>query len=519
VEGENPVQNPDGRREMLPESTWNGFRTLSSDLLDLLIVQCDEDNIPDSCSDQWPPAVYNPFSAFRLKTRHDSEALTDLETDTYPELQMEFATELQVMLNAEHKTDHHNQISLALEAFPGRTPTERMLFHHYVSHVAIIMMPYEHARNPWKRHYPVVAHGRTFPDQTALYHAMLAQAAFNISELRAGDAVMMAAGSRHYEAAIQQLVSILGGKEKEFGSLLASIMTLIFAETYSGESRKWRHHFRGAWTLFEQYRASEPWKVTDFVCVSIQSLNIIKVISETSDVVEPNHNSNCRTIQGNNLALDLVSSTLDFGFTIGTSAAILDCISRITDFRKVGSSLGDPSTSEFLQEILARLNTCLRDELASFGQISTERQNGIGDASTFEHQSFHSQRVSFVYATYIYLYRAVLNVPPQTIQDYVSKIFENVSFFSACSHGNFSIWPAFIAAVEAATDDNIALAREWLIWATSFGLGNRPSMRRVIEHVWATRETLATNYDVSRGLIAIDWRDIMVELDCDVLLV
>ena len=76
-----------------------------------------------------------------------------------------------------------------------------------------------------------------------------------------------------------------------------------------------------------------------------------------------------------------------------------------------------------------------------------------------------------------------------------------------------------MAAVEATTDADISSAREWLARSTSFGLGNRASVQRVIEKVWERRETQATILGIARGMIAIDWRDIMQELDCDVLLV
>jgi hypothetical protein len=511
------VQLSDGRRELQCDSTWAGFQTLPSELVDFLVTQCDGFSTRDSSAlESLHPVEYNPFRTFAITLPHrlQTEEKTDLEPpevdlDAFglepdsADLALDFAG---LVMSLADRIPH------ALGAFPDATPDERSLFHHYVSHVAVIMMPYEHARNPWKLHYPAVAHGRTFPDQTALYHAMLSQAAFNISNLRAGDHAMTVTGFRHYAAAIRQLVLVIGEKMNDFGSLLASILTLVFAETYSGESRQWRYHFQGAWQLFNQYRACEPWKITDFVCVSIQSLNIVKVISETSDVVESRGAH--ETVRGDETssALGPILSTFDFGFTIGASPATLRCIAAITEFRKAGEPFGAGSAQAFLEETLAQLNTCLRD----VGSTQLDKTNGEDEAT--ERCSSQAQRISFVYATYIYLYRTVLHVPPQTVANYVSSTFDNVSTFYACNQGNFSIWPAFMAAVEATADADIASAREWLDWATSFGLGNRVSVRRVVEEVWKRRETHSRLFGMARGMVAIEWRDVVQELDCDVLL-
>ncbi|KAH7057350.1 fungal-specific transcription factor domain-containing protein [Macrophomina phaseolina] len=544
VEADSHVQQSDGRRALHCESTWAGFPTLSPDLVDLLVAQCDENYTRDSALGPLQPVQHNPFFTFAvappcaLKAGAESEVELplDLQIDSSVDLGMncfaelpiqDSSAQLQVVSSAELGMDSlaglavsfANQTPHALEAFPDTTPAERSLFHHYVSHVAAIMMPYEHARNPWKLHYPAVARGRTFPDQAALYHAMLSQAAFNISNLRAGDDAMAATGCRHYAAAIRQLMFVIGDNVNDFGALLASIMTLVFAETYCGESRKWRHHLQGAWELFEQYRACEPWKVTDFVCISIQSLNIIKIISETSNIAGSRSARNTVRINERSGDLGAIMSTFDFGFTIGASPAILKCIAGISEFRKAGKGFGDVTTEAFLEETLAQLNICLRDTLGPMQQIPQQEETSREDEDAKHLHPSHAQRISFVYATYIYLYRTILNVPPQTVKDYVSRVFDNVSTFYACSCGNFSIWPAFMAAVEATTDTDIVSAREWLAWATSFGLGNRASVRRIVEEVWERRETQSRLSGIAQGMVAIEWRDVMQELDCDVLLI
>ena len=198
---------------------------------------------------------------------------------------------------------------------------------------------------------------------------------------------------------------------------------------------------------------------------------------------------------------------------------MLACISRITTIRTTGGFLGDGKTEYIVANILSDLKGSLVD--ASNGLERNVEPDGaeIGDTTTLDCYALHSQRISFVYATYIYLYRTVFDTPPQIVQSYISQVFQNVSNFYACSSGNFSIWPAFMAAVESYTNEDMESARKWLTWATSFGVGSRTSVRRIIESVWERRETLSRSSGIPKGVITVDWREVMQELDCDVLLI
>jgi hypothetical protein len=119
-----------------------------------------------------------------------------------------------------------------MTTFPDWTTDEKFLFHHYVSHVAIIMMPYKHPRNPWKSHYPAVALELASLRQRLLYTAMIAHAAFNIARLRGNDAGFLRLGMKHYGNAIRALIHAIGREGLDFPATMASIITLMFAEVW-----------------------------------------------------------------------------------------------------------------------------------------------------------------------------------------------------------------------------------------------------------------------------------------------
>ncbi|KAK7408457.1 hypothetical protein QQX98_009384 [Neonectria punicea] len=513
VEDDGQIVASQGRRVLPCESTWKGIEPLPSDVVDLLIAQCDESSgvtqpmpRPYSIS-SWKVVSYNPFLVFtgsRLKLPQP-----DQEQD--------------VSSSALHS------IPSTMTNFPDLTWDEVFLFHHYVTHVAIIMMPYEHPRNPWRSQYPATALQLVSSGQKSLYSAMLAHAAFNVAHLRGIDLEMLEIGSTHYGHAIQELLSTIAKKNVDFSGTMASMMTLMFAEEqlYSGPSGSWRHHFEGAWTWLKKHSDSEPWKSTDLVCISLQSLNIIKIIGDTSKVERaPRHREAPKAAE-----LAVVTplvSTSEFGFTIGAPRDILDCIARITEFRnKSDTERSEGEVDELLQVILARLNMHRgRHET----QYTSDTQSFVGqsedDSASLEILDRQQQPLgapdqigAFINAAYIYLYRSLLNVPPLTVRPYVNKTFSHVSAYFTISNGNFSIWPAFIAAVEAYSEEDLAAARVWLDGATSFGIGSRDSMKRVVEEVWKQREVKSRASGMELGLIAVDWRSVMQDLDCDLLLV
>lgn len=161
---------------------------------------------------------HNPFTSFAIARPVERNIL------------VESVQEVSMTQSTEQWVDPFSLIPPTMTLRPDTAPEKRLLFHHYVSHVAIIMIPYEHARNPWKLYYPATALCRTAPDEHPLYNAMLAQAAFNLACLRGHDDQMPAIGSRYRELAVQQLIGNDRLGDDGFGALVATIMTLVFAE-------------------------------------------------------------------------------------------------------------------------------------------------------------------------------------------------------------------------------------------------------------------------------------------------
>jgi hypothetical protein len=249
----------------------------------------------------------------------------------------------------------------------------------------------------------------------------------------------------------------------------------------------------------------------------VQSLYIIKIIGDTTWIPEDEGQSREYDV-ALSTSLPSISSTANFGFTIGASRPVLECIHRITKFSKDRQYENtDENVNSVLQESLQCLNTSLGEETKLLETLMEFQGTSVCSDLVAPEQPF--QRTAFIYATYIYLYRTLLDVPPHVVREYVSKTFENVLQYFEKGGANFSIWPAFVAAVEAYEDEDKAQAGLWLDWATSFGLGSRLLVRKVVEEVWRRREEISRDLGVSPGAVIVDWKKVMYELGCDVLLV
>lgn len=194
--------------------------------MDYLIAQCDDSDHNGTQEISLMEATLSPFTVFSTAIPATSEDLLP------PEIPV--STTVVTLANvSDSQRDHdlrlNHTLSSALIGIPDWSHSDRFLLDHYVNHVARLMMPFHHSRNPWKTHYPAVASRMRLSSERALHSAILAHAAFNLSVLRGDEENMFAAGSRYYSTAIQHLVPNLTLHE-EASSTVAAIMTLMMAE-------------------------------------------------------------------------------------------------------------------------------------------------------------------------------------------------------------------------------------------------------------------------------------------------
>ncbi|QKX53899.1 uncharacterized protein TRUGW13939_00979 [Talaromyces rugulosus] len=518
IEDKDQPYRSDGRRYIDCDATWADHAILDSELVDQLIYGCDPECAEEVFNSSSTQPTFNPFGSFRALV-NNADHPPGLLSNAYKLLTID-------------PTDPSSSSSEA-----------RFLFHHYTNHVSTMMIPLFHPRNPWYSYYPAVARCYETSEQRALYNAMLSHAAYNLAGLASLPDKMVLLATEYYTNAIEQLKSSLRRQNPDYGGTLAAVMTLCMAEVYSGRPGTWRLHLSGAWSLLREYSKKEPWTDSDFACCSTQSLCITKIIADTGKGHKGTAgiddswtripfldwqpfgslgNSSTSIMDDDEAERSLisrVSSTPGFGFTIGSTDSLLACISVITIAGKKmrAKSSHTQQQADFIDEILSKVFSCLdkcKEETTYNIRDPFDELHDIKSQILANHQ-----REAFISATYIYLYRVLFDLPPYSVRKYVSEVLLRISAFHSESDGNLSIWPAFIAAVEVYTPEDIALARNWLDRTIMFGIGSRVCVRRLVEEIWKRRDEAADELEIDKGLISIDWRAVMEELGMDILLV
>ncbi|KIX01045.1 uncharacterized protein Z518_10111 [Rhinocladiella mackenziei CBS 650.93] len=497
------------RRTLDCASTWKGSRLLTSGEVDRFISECDFRN-PDG---KTVHVRKGPFSAFLAEPRRGDrpEAIEPMEPE-----QIAGNDDGNLVESEQDYADATSGFDLTVINLPRKPSGD--LFHHYVQHVACLMIPVDDYRNPWKSTYPSIAVHGEGEASTSLYYALISQAAFNRSNLRTPEQYELRARDRalalnHYGRAVRGLRLCLAQSSQDFAQCIGTVMTLIMAEIWSEESRACRLHFQGAMSMVDKYlllqRQRQPWANSYESWIITQSLALSSLLVQTAsfhatryqqDVVEA--------------LISSVSEREQFGFTVGATSCQLRSILRIY---RMENQLRRNMVPEDLDSKVAEL-------LNSLGRDAMQGSGGGGDeGNPNDFETMHYQLFSA--AAEIYLYRVLFDIPPSKLQSKIATVLDMATRFIQFGAGYPTAWPVFIAAVEAATPELQHSASRWLDWLMSHGIGSRKDLKLVIEETWRRRREMAGK-ETGRGAIvveeegvSIDWRTVADDLDCEVILI
>jgi hypothetical protein len=384
------------------------------------------------------------------------------------------------------------------------------------------MIPIDDGRNPWKSTYPSIAvQDVSSSSSRSLYHAILAQSAFNLANLkgRHRGANERSHGMRYCGLALRELRESLATPTEDYSSVLAALLTVTIVEdVFLGKSRGWRHHFRGAMAFVIQHLRQQPWLLSRDAWIITQNFALSNVIAQTV--------GNCSAATDNIAEVyDVLSDVMarsNFGFTIGGTTRLIKAVYEIRLLEERMASAGykgahdmDEDIAAQVDEIIQQLQVPLEEEVDAFmAQQEPADMMVLPRTRTLVNLHLHL----FNGAVSIYLFRMVLQYPPSAVVDYVWKVLRDTVAFIDMHGGSVSIWPVFIAAAEAYTAESQALAGRFFQFSEKLGVGNRDDVQRVIHQVWTERERLAVEQGCDPGDVIVDWREVMKRLDLDLLL-
>lgn len=406
---------------------------------------------------------------------------------------------------------------------PGGIREENLLFFHYVSHISGLMIPIDDASNPWKSTYPSIAVQDVSSCSTrSLYHAILAQSALHLANSKGPERGVEdnASALRHYGIALRELRDSLAAPTEEYSSVLAALLTIILIETVAqGKFRTWRHHFRGAIGFVTQYLAQKPWLLSRDAWNITQSFALNVVIAQTAG----NYSTKTDHISKIYSVLCDVTNDPRFGFTIGGNARLIKAIYRTLLLEEQISAARHTRGNQVVDENIAMqaedIIQQLRDSLTNDVELYIKHREVGGLSVLPRTRTLVKLHLHLFYkAVMIYLFRMVLQYPPSAVADYVCEVLTNAIAFLDMNSGEPSIWPIFIAAVEAYTPESQALANHFFDECKTRGTGLREDVRSVVCQVWADREQLSEELQCSPGEVSINWREVNKRLHVDILL-
>src|SRR5688572_2265927 len=214
------------------------------------------------------------------------------------------------------------------------------------------------------------------------------------------------------------------------------------------------------------------------------------------------HGSDDDSPQANEVSLSVsVRAAYPLDVTFGVSMKTLRCLTRINDLSRLRTSLpkGDPWPADKTTAVYALETDIFSafDDSTAFAGHSSSGQSGLEGVSDCVADFIQENHLwAFHYATAIFFRRAVIagsQAPSGSEfkrlsgQYLVSKTLEHLENIDAVSRevgvAN-TLWPGFIAAVEAVHIELRHRALVWLSRAKSHGIGNISQAMSLVMEVW-----------------------------------
>ncbi|KAI9689887.1 MAG: hypothetical protein M1822_009769 [Bathelium mastoideum] len=388
---------------------------------------------------------------------------------------------------------------------------------HFINHVAKILMPFGHEHNPWHTCIPEAAFGISTPaldspEQKSLHHAILALAATHVIQKgTVSQQDVHHQESMHYGIATSELAQSIATSNRDYGTFMAAVMTMMMIEIFRGHSGRWRTHLHGAWDFIRTPGSTIPHDSLSLAATQIWYTSAILCESSILCIELPPPEAGPGSKIGFEQAiLKGIGECPVLGFPLGANATIMGCVIEIQRLKAL------LQTNAITVEDLEQKSEDIRSRLGGAGSPGDE----LAQPSATSAKVYAEHHISaFRHAALIYLARVTQDAAPCMLSGHVAEVYRNVEAYYQTGGHNFAVWPCFLAAAEAYDESHITAARSWLEKARHVGMGNREHLSSVLEEIWRRRSVESMLCDLEPGLITIDWREVMSDLQLDVLLI
>ncbi|KAK4938478.1 hypothetical protein LTR10_021107 [Elasticomyces elasticus] len=295
----------------------------------------------------------------------------------------------------------------------------------------------------------------------------------------------------------------------DYIGLLTTILTFLLIELSRGSTRSWRHHLQAAWKFLQHQQNCKTWICSSDAWYVTQSFHLLKTGSESTGFLDDATNAawNIAADDNSGVLAQEVMCNPGYGWTMGTSSSVIE---TIADINACAKQLGTSDAECARATIPLRLTrTLMRYQREVFG-LSTG-----GDSPKRDPQNLHLQ--AFQAAVVIYYHQVCDKTSPRQLSYLVAAVLDLLSTFFTICGGSFTLWPVFVAASEAyKEDDQIKFAI--LLDNVARTGRDMANYKILLRHIWDVRRSRATVLGRAVADTRVDWREVMRELEMDLLL-
>lgn len=196
-----------------------------------------------------------------------------------------------------------------------------------------------------------------------------------------------------------------------------------------------------------------------------------------------------------------------YGWTLGTSSSVME---TIADINTAAKQLEQDNEEDANTTISLRLHrTLLRYQREALEMLDPGDVKG-------NPQYLHLQ--AFQAATVIHYYQVCDEVTPRQLSRFVSAVLTCVTAFFQICGGSFTLWPVFVAAAEAYKDEDQIKFMTLLENVSSIGMRDLSNYTILLRQIWTVRGLRAIVKNQEIAETRVNWREVMRELEMDVLI-
>ncbi|KAJ5529138.1 hypothetical protein N7527_002531 [Penicillium freii] len=368
------------------------------------------------------------------------------------------------------------------------------LMYHYKNHVAELLQPVFHPRNPWRTTYlPFALAGcpdlclvqSSSPSSSvsiSLFHSILSSAAFHLRNVMGGSREYHKLGLQHRAKALRALkfALVAPNNSQQYTVYLTAMLSLVTIDTMTGEDSDFPIHLKGCRQLQRPDNASDALNDSTRQVSSICHFLSLLARTTAHELESRPWATEGPLFEEPYFHVDDTNIQYMYGITpyLGNMLQKTCQVAEYLAFYQYGE----------MPAILLDACSELYDEIFSW-DIESESFHLITLEEPTMLEIIRCQALAFHSAIVIFYYRAIENSSPVDLQERVRAIWKNLSLAEdlkdAYSCGDKRAapmsWPAFIAACEA-TD-----RQPWVAWwerVQGYSMGNFKRQWKVIQEIW-----------------------------------